>query len=78
LRLASEQAISKGQDLPLSVGQQFQHPLYITGKLPVAQKAPCSAKGRLADMKEDPLYITGKLPVPHKAASSVKVKLAGL
>jgi len=54
LRLASEQAISKGQDLPLSVGQQFQHPLYITGKLPVAQKAPCSAKGRLADIKEAP------------------------
>jgi len=61
------------------VGQQLQHPLYITGKLPMAQKAPYSAKGRLADMKGDHLgYITGKLPVPHKAASSEKIKLAGL
>jgi len=45
----------------------------------MAQKAPYSAKGRLADMKGDHLgYITGKLPVPHKAASSEKIKLAGL
>jgi len=51
LRLAGEQAISKGQNLPLSVGQHFQHPLYVTGKLPVAHKAARSAEGKLADMK---------------------------